>query len=73
MHDLKQPRVFYQDAVCHIFSELKLRGVFLPVYFVDTNLPEKKVQILLSEKELKLNLGVEYFYPLVSFPLLTQK
>ena len=32
--------------------ELKLRRIFSAVYFVKTSLPEEKVQILLSEKEL---------------------
>ena len=41
-----------QEAVYHILPELKLRRIFAAVYFVNTNLPEEKVQVLLSEKEL---------------------
>ena len=40
-----------QEAVYHILSELKLRRIFPAVCFVNTNLPEERVQILLSEKE----------------------
>ena len=31
-----------QEAVCHIQPELKVRGIFPTVYFVNTNPPEKK-------------------------------
>ena len=41
-----------QEAVYHILLELKLRRIFLAVYFVSTNLPEERVQVLLPEKEL---------------------
>ena len=40
------------EAVYHIFPELKLRKIFPAVYFVNTNLPEERVQVLLPEKEL---------------------
>ena len=36
----------------HILPELKLRRTFPAVYFVNTNSPEEKVKVLLSEKEL---------------------
>ena len=36
----------------HILLELKQRRIFPAVYFVNTNLPEGGVQVLLSEKEL---------------------
>ena len=36
----------------HILPELKLRRVFPAAYFVNTNPPEGRVQVLLSEKEL---------------------
>ena len=39
-------------AVYHILRELKLRRIFLAVYFVNTNLPEDRIQVLLPEKEL---------------------
>ena len=32
--------------------ELKLRRIFPAVYFVNTNPPEERIQVLLSEKEL---------------------
>ena len=31
--------------------QLKLKRIFLVVYFINTNLPEERVQVLLSEKE----------------------
>ena len=47
---LKQFRVFC--TVYHILPELRLRRIFLAVYFVDTNPPEERVKILLCGKEL---------------------
>ena len=41
-----------QEAVYQILPELKLRIIFPAVYFVNTNLPKERVQVLLSEKEL---------------------
>ena len=41
-----------QETVYHILPELKLRRIFLAVYFVNTNPPEERVLVLLSEKEL---------------------
>ena len=41
-----------QEAVYHILPELKLNRIFPTVYFVNTNLPEERIQVLLSEKEL---------------------
>ena len=38
-----------QEAVYNILPELKLRRIFQAVYFVNTNLPEQRVQVLLSE------------------------
>ena len=35
-----------------ILSELKLRRFFAAVYFINTNPPEERVQVLLSDKEL---------------------
>ena len=43
---------FVQEAVYHILPELKLRRIFPAVNFVNTNLPEERVQVLLPEKEL---------------------
>ena len=40
------------EAVYHILSEWKLGRSFPAVYFVNTNLPDKRVHVLLSEKEL---------------------
>ena len=40
-----------QEAVYHILTELKLRRIFPAVYFVNTNPPKERVQVL-SEKEL---------------------
>ena len=42
-----------QEEVYHILPELKLRRIFSGVYFVNKNPPEKSVQVLLSEKELR--------------------
>ena len=41
-----------QETVYHILPELKLRRIFPALYFVNTNLPEERVQVLLPEKEL---------------------
>ena len=41
-----------QEAVYQILPELKLRRIFPAVHFVNTNLPEERVQVLLPEKEL---------------------
>ena len=41
-----------ERAVYHILPELELRRIFPAVYFVNINLPEERVQVLLSEKEL---------------------
>ena len=41
-----------KEAVYHIFPELKLRRIFPAVCFVNTNLPEERIQLLLSEKRL---------------------
>ena len=41
------------EAVYYILSKLKLMRIFLAVYFVNTNPVEEKVQVLLSEKELR--------------------
>ena len=40
-----------QDAVYYILPECKLRRIFQPVYFVNTNPPKERVQVLLSDKE----------------------
>ena len=40
------------EAMYHILPELKLRRIFPAVYFVNTNPPEERVQVLISEKEL---------------------
>ena len=40
------------EVIYHILPELRLRRIFPDVYFVNTNLPEERVQVLLSEKEL---------------------
>ena len=37
----------------HILSKLKLRRIFATVYFVNTNPPEERAEVLLSEKELR--------------------
>ena len=41
-----------QEAVYHILSELKLRRIIPAVYFVNINLPEERLRVLLSRKEL---------------------
>ena len=41
-----------QEEVYQILPELKLRRIFPAVYFVNTNLPEERVQVLLSKSEL---------------------
>ena len=42
-----------QEAVYYILSELHLRRVFPAVYFVNTNMPEDRLRILLSEEEIE--------------------
>ena len=41
-----------QEAVYFLFPELKLSRIFPAVYFVNTNLPEERVQVLLFERQL---------------------
>ena len=41
-----------QETVYHILLELELRKIFPAVYFVNINLQEKRVQVLLPETEL---------------------
>ena len=41
-----------QEPVYHNLLELKLRRIFPAVCFVTTDLPEERVQVLFSEKEL---------------------
>ena len=36
-----------------ILPELRLRRTFPAVYFVETNPPEKRLQVLIAEKELR--------------------
>ena len=43
---------FVEEAVYHILPELKLRRIFPAVYFVNTNLPEERVQVSLPEYHL---------------------
>ena len=40
-----------QEAVYHILPELNLRRIFPAVYFVNTNLPEERVRVLLSKEQ----------------------
>ena len=40
-----------QETVYHILPELKGNRIFAAVYFVNTNLPEKTVQVLISEEK----------------------
>ena len=42
-----------QETVYHNLPELKLKKVSPVIYFLKTNTPEEKVQILLSEEELR--------------------
>ena len=41
-----------QEAVYHVLPELKLRSTLPTVYFVNTNPPEERVQVLLSGSKL---------------------
>lgn len=40
-----------QEIVDHILPELKRNRIFAAVHFVSTNLPERTVQVLLSEEK----------------------
>ena len=40
-----------QEAVYHILPEFKLRKKFTTLHFVKTNVPDKRTQVLLSEKK----------------------
>ena len=42
-----------QETVYHVFPELKLKRIFANFHFVNTNLPEERVQVPFSEKELR--------------------
>ena len=46
-----------QEAAYHILPGLKLRRISPSVYFVNSNLPGERVQVLFSEKELRELLG----------------
>ena len=41
-----------QEAVYHILPELHLRKIFPGVFFANSNLPEERTKILLTEDEL---------------------
>ena len=41
-----------QEAVCQIMPELWLRKVFPGVLYVNSNIPEKRVRMMLSKKEI---------------------
>ena len=41
-----------QEAIYYILPDLNLRQIFPAVYFLNTNLPEQRVQLLLPEKKL---------------------
>ena len=43
---------FLQEAVYPVLAELKVSRIFHAVYFVNTNPPDERVQVLLSEKQL---------------------
>ena len=49
---LRNQECSVQETVNHILPESKLRRIFLAIYIVNTNFPEERVQVLLSEKEL---------------------
>ena len=40
-----------QERVYHILPELKRNTIFAAVYFVNTSLPEKTVQVLIAEEK----------------------
>ena len=48
---LNNRECFVQDTLYNILPEMKLRRIFMAVYFVNTNVPEERVQALHSEKE----------------------
>ena len=49
---LSSRECYVQEAIYYILPELKLRIIFPAVYFVNTNLPEERVLVIISEKEL---------------------
>ena len=49
---LKSQECTVLEKVYHILPELKLKRTFLAVYFVNSNLPEEIVQVLLPQKRL---------------------
>ena len=60
---LSNPGCSFQEAIYYILPELKLRKIFAAVYFVNTNLSEEKVQVLLSEKNLANCQTVTQIFP----------
>ena len=52
-----------QETVYRVLSKLKLREIFLAVYFVITNLLEERVQVLLSKKKLKKYQTIAQIFP----------
>ena len=49
---LRNQEFSVKETIYHILPELKLKKTFPAVCFVNINLPEERVQVLLSEKEL---------------------
>ena len=47
---LSNGEYYVEELVYHILPDLKLRRIFPAVYFVDTNPPEERVQVLLSKE-----------------------
>ena len=47
---LSNRECYVEEPVYHILPDLRLRRIFPAVYFVDTNPPEERVQVLLSEE-----------------------
>ena len=41
-----------QEAICQVMPELWLRKVFLGVLYVNSNIPEERVRMMLSKKEI---------------------
>ena len=49
---LRNQEFSVKETIYHMLPELKLKKTFPAVCFVKINLPEERVQVLLSEKEL---------------------
>ena len=52
MKSVAHAYISLQEAICQVMPELWLRKVFLGVLYVNSNIPEERVRMMLSKKEI---------------------